>query len=110
MGMAAMACAAVAMLVAAPASATSSTINCAGNSENIVNGNRSGGGSVSITTNYSLACGGVSNRARTNINGQILWSSYQTPVSGNTYYSRNYAGSMYMSRHYHNGTHNNMYY
>lgn len=109
MSMAAAACAAIAMLAATPASAASGVIGCLGNSENIVNGNTSSG-SVSITTNYSLKCGKVGNRAQTNIHGQILWSSMPTLVSGNDYYLRNYAGSMYMSRHYHNGTHNNMYY
>jgi hypothetical protein len=109
-GLAAAACAGLVLCVAAPASATGSTIGCAGSTESILNGNQSGGNSISITTNYSLACGGVSNRARTNVYGQILWSSYQTPVSGQNYYSRTYFGSMYMSRHYHNGTSNDLYY
>jgi hypothetical protein len=79
-------------------------IYCGGAQENIANGSVGNGTSFSATTNYGLRCGSVGNRAQTNINGQLLWSSYQTPVAGRTYYSRTYYGAMYVSRHYYLGT------
>lgn len=102
------ACLAISVLGTLPANAATGTISCAGSSESIANGNTGGGNSVSITTNYSLNCGAVGNRAQTNINGQILWASMPALVSGKTYYSRTYYGAMYKSRHYHNGTSNDL--
>ena len=97
--------AAAALVVAGgvPASAAVSEIVCQSAIETINNGTY-----FSQTQNRNLKCGGVGNRAYININGQLLWSSYQTLVSGKTNYYRSYAGVVWTSRHYHNGTFNDL--
>jgi hypothetical protein len=91
-------------MAAVPANANANYIYCGGAQENIANGNVGNGTSFSTTTNYSLRCGSVGNRAQTNINGQLLWASMPALVAGRTYYSRTYYGAMYLSRHYYLGT------
>ena len=103
-----LACAALVVVGAIPANATTGAVSCGGSSETTLNGNQSGGTSLSATTNYSLQCGGVGHMGRTNVNGQLLWSSSASLVSGKTYNSRTYYGAIDRSRHYHNGTYNTL--
>jgi hypothetical protein len=86
-----------------PASAAVDDILCQSSIETINNGTY-----FSQTQNRNLKCAGVANRAYININGQLLWSSYQTPVSGKSNYYRSYAGVVWTSRHYHNGTYKDL--
>lgn len=109
-GAVALVVACLAVAAAIPANAASSTISCGGSSEAITNGNQSGGNSISITTNNSLNCAGVGHMAKTNVNGQLLWSSGPTLVWNKTYNSRTYYGAMHTSRHYHNGSYDPLYY
>lgn len=97
------------LIPALPASAATGTINCGGNSATILNGNTGGGNSIARTYNYDASCGSVAHGAYVNQNGQVLWVGASSWSSATGIISRTFYGAMQSSRHYHNGTYNNLY-